>query len=686
MAYTIDIDTGGTFTDGFFTNDQVVKFAKVPTTPHDLTVCLVNVIERGAELFGLSKEELLGSTDVIRYSTTVGTNAIIQRSGPKLGVLVTKGAEGTLYGEPDNDLTTFVDDDMVIGLDETVKAGGVERPLDVAAALAAIEALIDRGARTIVVSLAGASLDPAHERAIKAAFQTEYQSHYLGIVPLILSTDLSRRRDDFLRTSTTIINAYLHRDMVKYLYRGDEELRRAWFDRPLLITHSSGGTARVAKTTALNTYNSGPAAGMLGSARMARLYGLPNLVSTDMGGTSLDIGFIVDGAYGYEIEPKVEGIPVYMPMIEVATIGAGGGSIAWVDPATKDVEVGPQSAGAQPGPAAFDLGGIEPTVTDADIVLGYIDADNFLGGGMKLNRERAVQAITDRIAAPLGLTVEEAALRIKQKVDGNIGARVAHELGALGKQAADFALLAYGGAGATHCCGYAEALGVERIITFPYSAVFSAFGSSTADVVHTYTHTEPTVVYTKADGAKTACLARLDAIVEELRAKAVHDIRGEGFAADQVTFELDLIASADAGTDRLVHAATVHFEGEQDLLTACHDFLPAGAVTFDTFMLRVKGAIPHGEMATYPAAGSDAAAARSGSRRAYWPGGYHDTPVYDYDKLAAGNVVAGPAIIDSDSTTYVLPANASLTVDAYRNGVIALGGDGARTAAERGTL
>ncbi len=190
MAYTIDIDTGGTFTDGFFTDDRVVKYAKVPTTPHDLTVCLIKVIERGAELFGLSKEELLGGTDVIRYSTTVGTNAIIQRSGPKLGVLVTKGAENTLYGEPENDLTTFVEDDMVIGLDEAVGPGGVERALDVTTALAAIEALIDRGARTIVVSLAGASLDPVHEQAIKAAFQTEYQSHYLGIVPLILSTDL----------------------------------------------------------------------------------------------------------------------------------------------------------------------------------------------------------------------------------------------------------------------------------------------------------------------------------------------------------------------------------------------------------------------------------------------------------------------------------------------------------------
>ena len=245
MGFTIDIDTGGTFTDGFFTSDQEVRYAKVPTTPHDLTVCLVDVIEKGAGLFGLPKEELLGGTDVIRYSTTVGTNAIIQRSGPKLGVLVTKGHERDLYGVEGNGLDVFVAEDMVIGLDEEVGIEGVVRSLDVNEALHAIETLIDRGARTIVVSLRNASYDPVHERAVKNAFELEYQPHYLGIVPLILSTDLSRRRDDFKRTATTLINAYLHRDMVKYLYRGDEELRRAWYDRPLLITHSSGGSVSV---------------------------------------------------------------------------------------------------------------------------------------------------------------------------------------------------------------------------------------------------------------------------------------------------------------------------------------------------------------------------------------------------------------------------------------------------------
>ena len=322
-------------------------------------------------------------------------------------------------------------------------------------------------------------------------------------MPLILSTDLSRRRDDFKRTATTIINAYLHRDMVKYLYRGDEELRRAWFERPLLITHSSGGTARVAKTTALNTYNSGPAAGMLGSALIARLYGLPNLISTDMGGTSLDIGFIVDGAYGYEIEPTVEGIPVYLPMIEVATIGAGGGSIAWVDPATSDVEVGTAECRRPARP-----GGLRPGRDGADRHRRRhrpgLHRPRQLPGRRHEAEPRQGRAGHRRPhrRRRLDLTVEEAALHIKQKVDGNIGARIAHEIGARGKQAADFALLAYGGAGATHCCGYAEALGVERIITFPYSAVFSAFGSSTADVVHTYTHTEPTAVYTKAEGSR----------------------------------------------------------------------------------------------------------------------------------------------------------------------------------------
>jgi N-methylhydantoinase A/oxoprolinase/acetone carboxylase beta subunit len=358
-------------------------------------------------------------------------------------------------------------------------------------------------------------------------------------------------------------------------------------------------------------------------------------------------------------------------MIDVATIGAGGGSVAWVDPATKSVEVGPQSAGAQPGPAAFDLGGMEPTVTDADIVLGYIDVDNFLGGRMKLNRDKAVQAVADRIAGPLSLTVEEAALSIKQKVDANIGHRIAHEITLRGKTAGEFALLAYGGAGATHCCGYAEVLGLDRIITFPYSAVFSAFGSSTADVVHHYTHTEPMAVYSSAEGVSVARIERINAVIDDLMCRAARDARGEGFNAGEVTFELDIIAGNGDGTTRLIHSPVVRISGEHDLQAICEASFPGEtSVIFDTLVLRARGAVPHWEMQAQGQAGEDPSTARKGEREAYWPGGYLKTPVYDYERLQCGNVVRGPAIIESDSTTYVLPAEAALAVDAYRNGII----------------
>lgn len=674
MPYTIDIDTGGTFTDGFFTADGIVKYTKVPTTPHDLTDCFMKIIEEGASLFGVRKEDMLSRTEVIRYSTTVGTNAIIQQTGPKLGVLVTRGYEDNLYGPPGSGFGQFVARDMVMGVEEEVGRDGVVKALDTTEARQAIEALIDRGARAIVVSLKNASLNPVHERAIRDAFEQEYPPHYLGMVPLILSTDLSQRGDDFKRTATAVINAYLHREMVKYLYRSDEQLRRAWYDRPLLITHSSGGTARVAKTTALNTYNSGPAAGMLGSALIANLYGLPNLISTDMGGTSLDIGFIVDGTYSYQLEPQIEGMPVYVPMIEVSTIGAGGGSIAWVDARTKEVKVGPQSAGAQPGPAAFDLGGMEPTVTDADIALGYIDPDNFLGGRMKLNRDKAAQAIRDRIAAPLSLSLEEAALRIKQRVDANVGARLAAEIVARGRSAKDFALLAYGGAGPTHCCGYAEALGLTRIITFPYSAVFSAFGSSTADVVHYYSRTQPTPVFAESQGILTAGIGKINGIVDELVARAVGDMRGEGFAADQLVFQLDLIMVADNNVVRLIHSPNLHFRGEQDLGTVCDVFRReaggAREIIVDTFMLKASGAVPHWKMQEFELADENPSGALKGERGVYWEDGFHNTRVYEYSALRSGNVVQGPAIVESDSTTYVLPSGTKLTVDRYRNGII----------------
>jgi N-methylhydantoinase A/acetophenone carboxylase len=389
--YTIDIDIGGTFTDGFFTQGGQATSCKVPTTPHDLTVCFLECIQEGANSMGVPLPEMLQRTAVVRLSTTVGTNAIINKSGPRLGLIVTKGYEGSLYGgdEPAPVLDSIVPREMIVGVEEEIDASGeVRKEIQADQVLWAVRHLVNQGARMIVVSLRHASLNSIHERRIKEFVRARYPEHYLRSVPLQLSTDVSDMPADYERTNTTLLNAYLHRDMARSLYRAEDRLRDAGFNRPLLIVHSSGGVARVAKTHALHTYSSGPAAGVVGASRLASLYGLPRVLTTDMGGTSLDVGLVVEGRYRASLTPRVDGIPLSTPMIEVESLGAGGGSIAWVDPSGR-LAVGPQSAGAMPGPACYDKGGREATVTDADVVLGYIDPDYFLGGRQRLNKERA---------------------------------------------------------------------------------------------------------------------------------------------------------------------------------------------------------------------------------------------------------------------------------------------------------
>ena len=417
MPFFINIDTGGTFTDGFFTQDSELHAVKVLTTPHDLTVCLMDCIKEGAKNFGLSLEDLLHNTGVIRYSTTIGTNTIIQGSGSKLGLIVSRGFEKNLYGAElgaDAPILTLVSPDMIEGISGSIGNDGVEEtPLDREDLLIRVQSLIERGAQAIVISLKNSYLSPLHEQQVKAWVKEEFPRYYLSAPTLLLSGEISDRPGEALRTHTAVINAYIHRSMARYLYKAEEDLRENYFEKPLLVMHNSGGLARVAKTRALNTYNSGPVAGLVGTNYLRERYGFRNAISTDMGGTSLDIGIIKDGAFNFELEPEVAGIKINMPQVEINAVGAAGGSIARVQ--NGQVEVGPESAGSLPGPVCFDLGGSLPTVTDADLILGFIDPDFFLGGRMKLNRAKAEAAIKRVIADPLNIPVEQAAALIKQK-------------------------------------------------------------------------------------------------------------------------------------------------------------------------------------------------------------------------------------------------------------------------------
>jgi N-methylhydantoinase A/oxoprolinase/acetone carboxylase beta subunit len=486
-------------------------------------------------------------------------------------------------------------------------AAGEERS---EAAVEAAKSLLAHSARGLVCALPHADRDPAGELAVRELFEQHYPKHCLDAVPLLLSHEIAADPDDFRRTVTTVFNAYVHPAVADFLYRAEDHLRENGYRRPLLVVHNDGGCSRVAKTIAGRTYNSGPLAGLMGAKVIADLYGFKQLVAMDMGGTSLDVAFIVDGDVPLRDHGLVEGVEISFPLPDLVALGAGGGSIAHRE--GDQLRVGPQSAGAKPGPACFGFGGTDPTVTDADVVLGILHPDRFLGGTMPLHKDLAQRAIRT-----LGDDVEALAAAIRDRVHEDMGKEIATELAAHDLDPAETILVAFGGNGPLHACGIANAAGVGEILTVPFASVFSAFGASSADVRHTYE--EPAG----------------EGVEEELRRRAVRDMRGEGFAAEMLELELD----------------AVERDGGQRV------------------RLSARAELDHYAFARANGANGGAATGPRETREVIWPqAGAADTPIYDATKLGRGSPISGPAVIEGVDTTHAIPHGWSYQLDEYGNG------------------
>jgi N-methylhydantoinase A/acetophenone carboxylase len=665
MKYTIDIDTGGTFTDGFFVGADRVEMVKVPTTPHDLTVCFLKCIEAGANCYGVSVEDLLYETEIIRFSNTIGTNTIIQRDGSKVGLLLTSGKKMLAPVEDHDGKSPLVPPDMVMEIDEAVSASGeMIRAVDESRALEDAQRLIDRGARCLVVAFANSEFNPENERAVRKALKREYPSDFLGSVPVFLSSDISRRSGEAERVNAAVLNAYIHAKLVRLLYKAGEELRRRLYRKNLFIVHNNGAVARVARTRAINTYNSGPAAGLLGARLIGEIYGESNLISADMGGTSFDVGYVRDGVPSYLLRPDVEGFRVNVPMLAIRAIGAGGGSIAAVNEGV--LRVGPQSAGALPGPVCFDLGGSDPTVADADVVLGILDPDYFLGGRMKLNKDKAIQVMDKNVAGPLHLSVETAAFEIKKKVDAVMGSEVARLRQEMMCDSEPM-LVFYGGAGPAHCCGIAETAGLKKIVITPFSAVFSAFSSSNMDVGHLY--------YRRVDIPLTVHgdYRKLEEALESMGKEGERDMRGEGFSPEDIVSGIELFVEPESGGPEIKLAAETDFYKTPEKIVAL--LHPAGAtqtgaLKLNTVSLMVRAPVVHYQMKLNEKGVSAVQSAQKGVRSVFTGRQYQEVPVYERDKLAYGHEVMGPALVESAHTTIYVSTGWNMTMDAYNNAVL----------------
>jgi len=669
---TIDIDTGGTHTDGFLTCDGRWAVVKVETTPHDLTLCFQNCIAQGAiALEYASLRDMLRDTAVIRFSTTIGTNTLIQHRGPKLGLVVTRGREESLS-------RFLVSPDMVLGLAETMGGNGETRhPPRIEEVRTAVHTLLRKGARMIVVSLHDSWRGNDHERLVREMIYQDYPEHTLGAVPTLLSSEVSVRPEPVSRTATSLLNAYVHREMAQSLYKTDDWLRREGFSYPLLVVHADGGVARVSKTRAIDTLNSGPAAGAHGSSFWSKLYNLPRVISLDMGGTTTDL-CVIDGHHvHHQFGAVLEGIPIDSPVVDIGGIGAGGGSIARVVPG-EGLKVGPASAGALPGPASYGLGGVEPTTTDANLILGFLDPGYFLGGRRTLDPELAVSAL-ETVARPLSCEVLEAARRVKARLEEDVGDAAREFAGARRLAPAESVLFAFGGGGGCHACGIAEAAGISTIYTFAVNPVFCAFGSSRMDVVHVY---ETGVELSLFEGSRWDS-EKFNGPVARMQERGAIDMRGEGFSREALRFHLKLEIHGKDGEPVMIPAPVLHPEAgypvEGPALAVLGDprefvrsVREAGGIrdgVIRVLRLEASVSIPHFEPVAQDNAGADCAAARKGERRVLWPAGDRETPIFDHERLRCGNRIAGPAVIESPFTTYAVAPGWTFEMDRYGNGV-----------------
>lgn len=610
--FSLDLDSGGTFTDAVVGTDQGPVGVKVLTTPHDLTICFRHAIAKAADAVGLDVHELLGAVGVVRFSTTVGTNAVIERRGPRLGLLVAQVDDAAVRALPADRLPGALID-CVEAIPASSSTGEI---------LQGVERLLGASVDRIVVALAsGGPGEPREsERALRATIAAHYPRHILGAVPLLLSTDVAGEDEFRRRLATALVNAYLHPALEQFLYETEKILAADHYPRPLLVFGNDGTSNRVAKVTALRTYNSGPSGGVEAVAAFARRYRLEHVVGVDIGGTSTDLSFATAGQPEDRDHGIIGSTEVSLRMRHVDAFGGGGGTIARVRDGT--IVVGPDSAGSAPGPAGYGFGGVEPTVTDAAITLGRIAPDGVLAGEIAIHVDRAEQAIRERLAEPLGISVEHAALEVLDALEQAIADRIAQGAAERGWDLNAVTLIAFGGAGPGHAASIAARAGIARVLAPADAGVLSALGIGFSDVEHRY---EQRVSHE----SRTVAAARA-----ELERRARLDMSGEGFVGERV--ELEWQASDDGGDEN------------------------GPAVR-----LRARGRLPHVEFSER--VGASEAVASSGSRVVVWDDdGPRSTPRHDRDELLGrGGRVTGPAIVHSDVLTLAVPPGWDLEVDRY---------------------
>ena len=702
MSYMVGVDIGGTFTDCAVFDDQAGRFitGKAATTPQNPAAGFFNALEAAAAAAGLDVRRLLSGTVTLVNGTTVGTNAIVTKRGAKVGLLTTAGhgealmimrgggrtkglsIDELLYIPGAHKAEPLVAPDCIEEVAERIDCkGGVIVALDERGAEAALRRLLAKGIEALAICLLWSPMNPAHEQALAHLARRVAPELFVSC-----SHEVAPMVGEYPRAVAAVFNACIGPLMKRYVSGLDRQAAEAGYKGRLLFAQCVGGCVPGAQAEAvpLYTIDSGPVSGVAASSILGPRMGYSNIITTDMGGTTFDVGIVHQGAALTRSTTVLGRYEMAVSMVDVVSIGAGGGSIAYIDPASGAMRVGPRSAGAEPGPMCYGNGGIEPTVTDANLVLGILDPHYFLGGKRKLNAGLAREGV-GRLAKALGLGLEETADGICQIVDNMMAGEIRRMTLFRGYDPREFVVFAFGGGGPTHAGAYARELGVKQVVV-PLSncaAVWSALGTYLGGVVH---------VYDRNEFMREPLQAHLlNRIFDEMEEHGRHQLAAEGFGDANMEFErfISLKYGAQISSLEIPYAAGGLPQSEMDLLIGAFEasyakrygagagFREAG-VEVMKIRLRAVGRLP--EVNPGKTAGNtgqtDGAAAAISRRRVYWweSEGFLETPVVNGERLGPGAEVRGPAIIELPHTTMPVRPGQTSHVDDYGNIVLNVGG------------
>ena len=676
----IGVDVGGTFTDVFFLDETTgqVDVAKVPATPHDQSVGFMAGIR--------AKIDNMADVLTVVHGTTVGTNALLERKGAKTGIITTRGFRDVLEMRRRDRPTTWglwgqfepvVPRDRRFEVDErTLADGTVHVAVDTEQVYAAAQALLDAGVEALCIVFINAYANPENERAALAAVREVWPNEHI-----VASFEILPEIREFERTSTATLNAYLQPVVGDYLHRLETALDGAEFAGQVLIVQSNGGvmTVDTARRLPVRTALSGPAAGVIAGAHIAGAAGFDNVVTCDMGGTSFDVSLVANGKSALSAQTAIDfGMVVRMPMIEITTIGAGGGSIAWVDRGGL-LQVGPESAGSDPGPACYGLGNDRPTVTDANLVLGRINAERPIGGKLdRFDTDAAERALEFQIGDPLGLDVMAAAEAVIRVANSRMAGAIRLVSIERGHNPNEFAAMPFGGGGALHAGALIKDVGLKAALVPRFPGVTSAFGCVMADMRHDFVQT----VNAMLDNLDVAALdARM--VTRAREGTALLEAAGVAFEGIDYLFELDMsylgqthtvdvalpLTLAGKTTGLTVAAVRSAFEARYR-----HEYgRPLEGIPVRVLNLRVAviGRRPKFDLAILaPTGASTVQDARTGTRKVWVDGGWCEAAIFERLALPVDASIAGPAILEQPDATIFIEPDLTGRVDRFGNLVI----------------